>query len=202
MKKILLNFICLFSLFTSCKKNEVNNIDVEVINNTFKELINDEIFVESFLEYEKRTGNDVNNFSSFEELYELYQGEKKEFKNRNVYIYSWLRPIKDSVYNDNIELKSPWHRDIKEYTDLHKPKLKFNPKIDIQLPEGLNLASYEESDFYFSFSRVHFNENKDKAFFLFEIARLEEDYYSLSIVFVEMKEEKWEISEVKQLVVS
>lgn len=194
-----LNFILIVLIFTSCKKEENINLEVNVLNDVIEYLIEDHYFYESYKDYLNRTN--LNDTLDFDNLYASYINNKIERKTLNIYIDDKLHSMDDfNKKSPIINLESIDDFDI--YTNTKKPRQNFSPIQEIKLPEKLKFSSFESSDYFIGFSRVYFNFELNKAFFVFDMSCFEEYCHSISLIFVEIKNNKWEIVKITPLLVS
>jgi hypothetical protein len=200
-----LSVLVLTILIVSCKKQETRDLDFVVYNDIIEELIDKDIYFENLDEYILRTQQkDSLSFDkqSFDEIYEIYNKNKKEKEILNVFINNKLYPL-DEFDNLSIMPIKEIIEDIGSYNDLNKSKLSFSPVQKINLPEKLNYSSFEQATIgFFKFSRVYFNTDMNKAFFVYEYNCEEEYCYKKSLIYVEKDNEKWQITKYITLVVS
>jgi hypothetical protein len=200
-----LSILMVTILFISCKEQETKDIDFLVYNDIIEELIEKDIYFENLNEYILRTQQkDSLSFDqqNFDEIYELYNKNKKEKDTLNVFINNKLYSL-DEFDNLSIMPIKEIVEDIDNYNDLNKRELSFSPTREINLPEKLNYSSFEDATIgFFKFSRVYFNTDMNKAFFVYEYNCEEEYCYKKILIYVEKDNQKWQIIKYTSLVVS
>ncbi|WP_440067157.1 hypothetical protein [Tenacibaculum discolor] len=187
-------FTAIFILL-SCNDKGKNNDDFEVINDVFPDLFIKDYLFESFKDYQHRnySENELEKYD-IDSLYTVYEKNKQLKKKFNVFVFNKL----DTLNIKDIDLIEG----INDYGEFDLEEVKFNPKEKIKLPEKISLSSFEEATIAaYKFSRVYFDKNKEKAFFIFKLTCFD-GCYNEHIVFAVKKENKWVVDKTIMIATS
>ena len=161
-------YISIIILLFSCNTNTTINYDHYLINDVFMDLVNEDYLFESFIEYKNRVEKSENDQSDVHVIYEEYLKSRKEKEKLNLFIYDKLSPLDKEVI-EIVENTDNYHLGVNESS--------FNPKVDIKLDENISFSSFEDATIgYFRFSRVSYNVDMNKAFFVYEFNCPDECY--------------------------